>query len=237
MRAPLPSHHAPPPPPLLPPPPFCAPPLPPPPPAAGTLLTSAVVTSYATYLCFSALSSHPDSSCNPFAHSASHFDGGGLLILVGSIGLTWSSATGGKEAMLGKSEDNLSQTEMAKPLDETGGANSSSAGNGGNDDDEEAVGAESWWYFHLMMAAVALYIAMLLTEFSSVPAEVNGVPLSRNDIEKWEANPPEWKAASMIATFWVKVGSQWACLLMYAWTLLAPYLLRESRDFGIEFDD
>ena len=49
-----------------------------------------------------------------------------------------SSATGGKEAMLGKSEDNLSQTEMAKPLDETGGANSSSAGNGGNDDDEEA---------------------------------------------------------------------------------------------------
>ena len=45
------------------------------------------------------------------------------------------------------------------------------------------------------------------------------------------------KAASMIATFWVKVGSQWACLLMYAWTLLAPYLLRESRDFGIEFDD
>jgi hypothetical protein len=203
----------------------------------GTLLTSAVVTSYATYLCFSALSSHPDSSCNPFAHSASHFDGGGLLILVGSIGLTWSSATGGKEAMLGKSEDNLSQTEMAKPLDETGGANSSSAGNGGNDDDEEAVGAESWWYFHLMMAAVALYIAMLLTEFSSVPAEVNGVPLSRNDIEKWEANPPEWKAASMIATFWVKVGSQWACLLMYAWTLLAPYLLRESRDFGIEFDD
>ena len=118
-----------------------------------------------------------------------------------------------------------------------GGANSSSAGNGGNDDDEEAVGAESWWYFHLMMAAVALYIAMLLTEFSSVPAEVNGVPLSRNDIEKWEANPPERKAASMIATFWVKVGSQWACLLMYAWTLLAPYLLRESRDFGIEFDD
>ena len=219
-------------------------PLPPPPsvptptsPAAGTLLTSAVVTSYATYLCFSALSSHPDSSCNPFAHSASHFDGGGLLILVGSIGLTWSSATGGKEAMLGKSEDNLSQTEMAKPLDETGGANSSSAGCGGNDDYEEAVGAESWWYFHLMMAAVALYIAMLLTEFSSVPAEVNGVPLSRNDIEKWEANPPEWKAASMIATFWVKVGSQWACLLMYAWTLLAPYLLRESRDFGIEFDD
>ena len=91
--------------------------------------------------------------------------------------------------------------------------------------------------FHAEFALASMYIAMLLTEFSSVPAEVNGVPLSRNDIEKWEANPPEWKAASMIATFWVKVGSQWACLLMYAWTLLAPYLLRESRDFGIEFDD
>ena len=33
----------------------------------GTLLTSAVVTAYATFLCFSALASHPDASCNPQA--------------------------------------------------------------------------------------------------------------------------------------------------------------------------
>jgi len=30
--------------------------------------------------------------------------------------------------------------------------------------------------------------------------------------------------------------SQWLCLIIYGWTLLAPYLLRDYRDFGIEFD-
>lgn len=33
----------------------------------GTLLTSAAVTAYASFLCYSALASHPDGECNPFA--------------------------------------------------------------------------------------------------------------------------------------------------------------------------
>ena len=31
--------------------------------------------------------------------------------------------------------------------------------------------------------------------------------------------------------------SQWLCFLIYAWTLLAPYLMRNHRDFGIDFSD
>jgi len=37
-------------------------------------------------------------------------------------------------------------------------------------------------------------------------------------------------------SFWVKVVALWVCLGLYAWTLLAPYLLRNHRSFGIEFD-
>jgi len=37
-------------------------------------------------------------------------------------------------------------------------------------------------------------------------------------------------------SFGVKVASLWICLLMYGWTLLAPYCLREVRDFGVEFE-
>ena len=44
-------------------------------------------------------------------------------------------------------------------------------------------------------------------------------------------------ASSSSAAFWVLLGAQWATLLVYAYTLLAPYLLRDSRDFGVEFDD
>ena len=35
----------------------------------------------------------------------------------------------------------------------------------------------------------------------------------------------------------IKLTATFACLLLYLWTLVAPYALRDSRDFGIEFDD
>ena len=36
----------------------------------GTILTSAVVTLYASYLCYSALASNPDKQCNPLAEGS-----------------------------------------------------------------------------------------------------------------------------------------------------------------------
>ena len=36
----------------------------------GTILTSAVVTLYASYLCYSALASNPDKHCNPLAEGS-----------------------------------------------------------------------------------------------------------------------------------------------------------------------
>ena len=80
-----------------------------------------------------------------------------------------------------------------------------------------------------MMLACSLYVSMVLTDWSTQPAQEHGVSLG-----------PSLAAAGHYAvglpSFWVKLVSQWLCLLMYAWTLLAPYLLREHRDFGIEFD-
>ena len=70
-----------------------------------------------------------------------------------------------------------------------------------------------------MMTVCTFYMAMLLTDWSTQPV-----------------NQPDGSYATSLGTFWVKIGSQWVCLLMYAWTLLAPYLLRDVRDFGIEFD-
>ena len=31
----------------------------------------------------------------------------------------------------------------------------------------------------------------------------------------------------------IKLTATFACLLLYLWTLVAPYALRDSRDFGI----
>merc|ERR1712196_349297 len=110
-------------------------------------------------------------------------------------------------------------SDMSEPLD-------ASKENDKSDDDDE-VGAVSWWYFHLMMLASALYMAMLLTDWSAQPAEKNDVPYGADAAGKFSVGLP---------SFWVKLVSQWVCILTYGWTLLAPYLLRETRDFGVEFD-
>lgn len=48
----------------------------------GNLLTSAVVTAYATFLCFSAVSKTPRDSCNPFVGEENY-----ASVLIG-LGLT-----------------------------------------------------------------------------------------------------------------------------------------------------
>lgn len=186
----------------------------------GTLLTSAVVTGYATYLCYSALSSHPDLTCNPMAKRNDNSTPDlliGLLVAGISMASTALSATGSKDALIGKSAGN---DDLTVSLD---------AGDSTAEPEDGAVEPESWWYYHLMMVACSFYMGMLLTDWSSQPAtSEGGVPAVH------QADGPY---ATSLGSFWVKVVSQWVCLLMYGWTLLAPYLLRDVRDFGIEFDD
>ena len=70
-----------------------------------------------------------------------------------------------------------------------------------------------------MMVACSLFMAMLITNWSVQPTN-QGLDVFSVSYE----------------SFWIKIVAQWVCLLMYAWTLLAPYLMREHRDFGVEFD-
>eukprot|EP01006_Ploeotia_vitrea_P031275 TRINITY_DN63599_c0_g1_i1.p1 TRINITY_DN63599_c0_g1~~TRINITY_DN63599_c0_g1_i1.p1 ORF type:complete len:428 (+),score=222.09 TRINITY_DN63599_c0_g1_i1:603-1886(+) len=67
--------------------------------------------------------------------------------------------------------------------------------------------------FHLIMAAASMYIAMVLTN--------------------WQSNTHSSAAAVNLSseTVWIKILSQWATLLLYLWTLIAPYLFPD-RDFS-----
>ena len=136
--------------------------------------------------------------------SAILFPGVGVGVYVRRSSQVWLGA----RAFLGR-------LRMRKPLDE--GLNSSS-------EEEEAIEPASYWHYHVMMAMCSLYMAMLLTNWSSLPAEMVGLPSSQVE----DVN---------MQSFWVKIVSQWLCLLIYAWTLLAPYLMRNHRDFGIDFSD
>jgi hypothetical protein len=210
----------------------------------GTLLTSSVVTAYTTYLCWSALASHPDEQCNPFANRNSNSISDmliGLLVAAISMAHTAWCATGSKDALIGKEPG----SDLTQTL-EDGTTKETSSTQDGDKADEEVVGAESWWYYHLMMVACSMYMAMLLTDWSVQPAEINGVPAVHLGAQPpaltfgaAPAAPPAHGLSygTSLISFWVKIVSQWICLLIYGWTLLAPYLCREYRDFGVEFDD
>jgi len=188
----------------------------------GTLLTSAVVTLYCTYLCYSALASHPDKDCNPFSETdmCSTWEMVfGLVVFAVSMASTAVSATGGKEAIVGRSES--AAGDLEKPLDEAPNS---------TDDEEDEIQPESHWYYHVMMAMCALYMAMLLTSWGSSPADFPGIPYEGYQDDSAKGDVSDF-------SFWVKIISQWVCFLVYAWTLLAPYLLRNHRDFGIDFSD
>ncbi|EOD38002.1 hypothetical protein EMIHUDRAFT_351597 [Emiliania huxleyi CCMP1516] len=184
----------------------------------GTLLTSAAVTAYATFLCYSALASHPDDGCNPFSHRRHSALDIVVGLLVALAGTAWN-ATSTKNQVIGS--DSASPNEQ--PLDPNAEKEAPAY-----DEMEE----ESWWYYHLMMATCALYLSMLLTGWSTEPAYIDGVPTAVGTIDTYDAA----SYSVGLPSFWVKVVSQWICLLLYSWTLLAPYLLRDHRDFGIEFD-
>merc|ERR1711907_615214 len=101
-------------------------------------------------------------------------------------------------------------SDLTVTLDAGAGSDASATG------DDNAVEAESWWYYHLMMVVVSMFFAMLLSDWSIQP-------VSEPDVH------PDYRTS--MQSFWIKLIAQWACLLMYAWTLLAPYLLRDVRDF------
>jgi hypothetical protein len=185
----------------------------------GTLLVSGIVTLYTTYLCWSALAESTDTTCNPFPPAeCSSWDMifGGLVMAL-CILFSANSASSAELKMdsviHGDPQGTSATSDLEKPLDDS--ANPSS-------DEEDEVHAEAHWHYHGMMAMAALYMAMLLTEWSDVAAD---------------APPDDFKAGRNPESLWIKIASQWVCLAIYAWSLLAPYLLRNHRDFGIDFSD
>ncbi|KAE8745732.1 hypothetical protein FOCC_FOCC007528 [Frankliniella occidentalis] len=196
------------------------------------LLQSSVVTLYATYLTWSALSSSSDDQCNP-----------GLL---GIIGTTKSKVGFDQQAIVGlviwmccilyssvRSASSSSKLTMSEHvLVKDGGVHSSMQGdaslidneergtltedNGSSgqkvwDNEDEGV-AYSWSFFHLTFCLSTLYIMMTLTNWYQPNSSL--ATLNAND-----------------ASMWVKVISSWMCMGLYLWTLIAPVVL-SNREFN-----
>eukprot|EP00904_Undaria_pinnatifida_P010895 jgi/Undpi1/6936/HiC_scaffold_21.g09410.m1 len=206
----------------------------------GNLLASAVVTAYATFLCFSAVSKTPTSSCNPFVGESN------LTVVLIGLGLTllsliWITLNAARTvtALLGGSADQVQET--AGPVQPPGGGIDSGdksrpfvqdavpVGDGmeggsapprpaavtngageGTVQDDGGLG----WRFNVVMVLISMFYAMMLTNWG----DINTDGESSNPKNGWTA-------------MWLTTTGQWVCYIIYGWTLVAPRIFPD-RDFS-----
>ena len=211
----------------------------------GGLLPAAVVTSYCTYLLFSALSSDP-SQCNGLygeggsassEHATIWQSAISIAITAASIGYAayniYTSSSligegdGGAEAaaaaedykpMTESKED--SGTAAAPPAQDieaaapSSSSSSASASDSGGDGAVADISNRQYRRFYLVMSVASMYLCMLLTNWGNQQT-VNDP--SQRDVGMGKQN------------MWIRIGSQWAVIALYVWSLIAPLVLTDRQ--------
>jgi len=151
----------------------------------GALLSSAVVTVYCVYLCFSALMGSTDTSCNPFPPDSSGITWIlviGVIIAIASIG--WSTIRSASHKTF---FDLKSKEEDQKLLSV----------------DEHAEDCYNFSYFHFVFACASMYMAMLMTAWSLTDAE-KSMYFDIGPVSMWVKMVSQW--ITIILYIWSLVG-------------------------------
>jgi hypothetical protein len=189
----------------------------------GSLLTSSVMSIYATYLAYSMVSKNPNATCNPQLGGNDSL-GIAIGLTLTAISLAWTGWSWTAEERL-----NVDGVQSAKPM---GAPLRPSSGEANLDvpfldpDDQRTSGVvmetdqvmsssssmsgSGIWKLNIVMALISCFVAMTLTGFGTI------VNLDENENA---ANPTVGRFnMAMIGI------SQWLAIGLYIWTLLAPRL-------------
>jgi len=205
----------------------------------GSLLSSAVIATYGTYLCFTAVAKNPNESCNP-----SIGDGDILSIVLGvaitTVSLAWTGLSYTAEKRVDGTDDDDPQETMVtgETVEEANRENTNQqdrivtgvvtgtedygAASHKHDEEEEqmpgsATGNKSRpvsWKLNLVLAMISCWISMILTGWGSIEA---GGSLSNPDVSR--------------VSMWMIIAAQWIMYLLYGWSLSAPRIFPD-RDFS-----
>jgi hypothetical protein len=171
------------------------------------LLQAAVISAYATYLIFSANLSDDNTTCNPWKNDAG---ASSMALLVGAgftiIAVCYATFTAASNSAAELHVNHETTSLTATKHDEEDATP--------HDNPDEPV-PYSFSKFHIVFMMGAMYIAMLMTDWSTVyhPAEQNV------------------SVDSGLAAYWVKSVSSWICCGLYMWTLIGPVMLPD-RDWS-----
>jgi len=179
----------------------------------GAILPSAACTVYCYWVLYRALSAYP-----PLRVEFSQGDNTAAIILgfvLAGVSVSyagWSMARSTSKSSA--NEDLLSDDEDAeegKVTDSKSYGAQDSVNNVPSSDDEQKDenNATANSRFHVVMATAACYAAMLLTDWGQ---------------------SPDGKHGAGTTTMWIQIVSQWVCMLLYTWSLIAPQVLK-NREF------
>ena len=187
----------------------------------GSLLTSAILTGYSVFLCFSAISLNPDQDCNPTIGGSSQT----LTRILGTIfvlvSLSWTTRTTVNKAKE-LSEQGGNGPPSANPMldkDEEG-----DTGRGRTESEDPEKKERAAWSPKLrnllvevaiIFLLVSCYYSMVVTNWAT---EQNSSGETANKTAGWVA-------------MWLQASAQWIAIGMYIWSLVAPTLFPD-RDFS-----
>ena len=213
----------------------------------GSLLPVAVVSTYLVFLNWSALESNPDWQCRPLEKS-NHAGDIAISCVIATISIMWSSYSTSKnvkkvidgedpsgvaaqghedDAGLYAVEDADGKTVQAKDLDRKGDEKKEE-----EEKDKLDVPDDKLWLFHLIMMTAAMYMCMVVTNWgvqetfiydSDTLGALNATGNATN------VRVADHRAGE--TAMWVKVVSEWVTLVLFAWTLIAPAILK-GRQFS-----
>jgi len=196
------------------------------------LLPPAVLSMYAHYICFNALSSSP-STCNTFTNpDTSQLIIGLIIAALSTSYAAYNLATSNSIFGGGDGEGDVEAPKAApaveapkaevmsdKAADKAEKADDKAAAKEAAEDEEpEPLGPAQAMRnakFHFIMAAGSMYMAMILTNWK--------------DRQEAQSGTTSYDVAS--ETMWIKIISQWLTCLLYIWTLIAPFVCKD-RDFS-----
>jgi hypothetical protein len=216
------------------------------------LAQSGMVTAYCTYLIVSAVSNHQHDTCNPIRRgSAVGTMVLGAIFTFLAIAYSTSRAATQSRALVGSRRKsgavqlpvgdeghaelgvvNVQPSRMESPryramlaaveagsipasaLDEEEDEEDEEIGEGR--DDERSGTRYNYSWFHVIFAIGTMYVGMLLTDWNVVSNKPISGPV--------DPNADVYIGRSEIA-MWTRVVSSWICMLLYAWSLLAPIIL------------
>jgi len=207
----------------------------------GSLLTSSVISSYAVYLAYSAVSKNPNSVCNPQLFEPSNTYDMSMGLILAALSLAWTgwsytandrmSADGLNQARSLNTNNGSSFRRGQDPLldvndpllrynDENQPPSGLAIGSLDNDDDILYSHSSEVWKLNAILALICCWVAMSLTTWGSISGIID------EEGTHSAANPTVGKLNMIMIAI-----SQWVALLLYTWTLVAPQLFPD-RDFS-----